>query len=427
MENLSDALDSKDKLKLDRLNDIISNYEQDEQSLLIISCDTLDLNLKLEEYLTSNTNYLIKIDNVQDGLFKQILQNKENFKNKYILINLFSIDKYEAIRDEFQFKRDYIPQERLKFIFLLNFTQYESFKTKAYDFFSFNNFFHFFSDNSFTFVNDIDLSELDDMIEEYENIKDTNISKQSRMKYLFDIGEKAYDFSQYSLGLEYFNEALKIANKLKDIFMKSCIYNLIGNIYTNLGDNNTALRYQKDALKYFKRIKNQDGISTIHISIGNIYLELENYDLSLTNYEKALVIAQKEKNNYNIASTLGNIGLIYQSKDELDKALKYQEESLLIQKEIENKKGIADTFVNIGLIYQSKDELDKALKYQEESLLINKDIVNNLGVVNSLASIGSIYKDKKDFDLALKYQKEALTIAKKLGLNGIIKKIEEER
>ncbi|HIP56448.1 MAG TPA: tetratricopeptide repeat protein, partial [Arcobacter sp.] len=255
MENLSTSLSSKDSLKLDQLNKIISYNSKDEQSLLIISCDTLELNSKFEEYLNVNINNLTKIDNIQDGLFKQILSKKENFKDKYILINLFSIEEYKAIREEFQFKRDYIPQEKLKFIFLLNIEQYESFKTKAYDFFSFNDFFHNFTDVTFSEDNYTpDLSKLTNMIDEYEKIKNTNISKQSRMKYLNDIGYKAYHFSKYKVSLEYQEEALFFAKKNKDFYNIAWITHAIGNIFERYSSYKLSLKYQKESLRLFKKI-----------------------------------------------------------------------------------------------------------------------------------------------------------------------------
>ena len=425
MENLSDALDVKDRLKLDNLNHIISDDKNDEQLLLIISCDTSELNLKFEEYLSTCINNLIKIDNIQDGLFKKILANKQNFKNKYILINLFSIDDYKSIRDEFQFKRDYIPQEKLKFIFLLNQEEYVNFKQKAYDFFSFNNFFHHFVDNKFTFVNDIDISELDDMIDEYNKIKDSNISKQSKMKYLYDIGDKSFDFSHYDMSLKYLDKALKLAIKLKDLFIIASISNLKGMIYKNIGELEKALEYQKESLRISKKIKNKSSISSSYGEIGNIYFVLKNYDLSLRNYEDALKIAIKEQNKYIIASALGNIGSVLLSKGEHEKALEYQKKALQINQEIIDKTGISTNLGSIGIIYEQKGELEKALEYQEKSLLTKKEIGNNFGVVNSLINIGTIYQKKKDFDIALKYQKEAMSIAKTLGFNGILTKIEK--
>jgi len=412
MENLSDALDSKDKLKLNRLDDIIKSNDKDEQSLLILSSDTLSLNLKLEEYLSTNINHLIKIDIIEDGLFKKILSNVKEYKNKYILINLFSIKDYISIQEEFQFKRDYIPQERLKFIFLLNFTQYESFKTKAYDFFSFNNFFHHFIDNSFTFVNDIDLSELDDMIKEYGKIKDTNISKQSRMKYLYDIAFKAKAFSQYDFSLKYYENALLFANKLKDDFMIAVLKTEIAEVYLFFGKLNMALLSVKNSLKIFKKLKNKKWIGNIFQIMGIIYRDLGNLNLAENNFNSALQISIKENFLEMIGTSKSNIGLIHLDKGDFESALKWVEEGLSIFNDINHLEGTSRCMTNLGLIYQYKKDFDVSLKYQNESLLILKKINNLRGMAITLGNIGNIYKDKKDFNLALKYQKEALIIFK---------------
>ena len=425
MNTLEDSLSSLDKLKLDKLNKIISYNDPKEQLLFLISTDTENLNMSFEEYFSSTLKNCIKIADIHDGLFKTILSKVENYKNKYILINLFSIDKYISIRDEFQFKRDYIPQEKLKFIFLLNQEQYVNFKQKAYDFFSFNNFFHLFIDNSFIFVNDIDLSELNNMIDEYEKIKDTNISKQSRMKYLFDIGKKAFNFSQYKISLEYLAEALHLATKLKDIFISAYILSLKGNIYLNSGDLKKALEYQKESLKISKKLKYQKGIATNLGNIGNVYMKLGNFELSLSNYKKALDISIKEKDKKNEANALGDIGSCYLIMGNLDLSSKYFNKSLSIYKDIKYVKGEASILLLIGNLCYEKNDLKLALRYFNESLIINKNIGYQSGIVNALKNIGTIYIDTNDFDLALKYQKEAKGIAKKLGFNGILTKIEK--
>ena len=137
MNILEDSLGLKDKLKLEKLNNIISYNESNEQLLFLLSTDTQNLNQLFETYFLNSLDNCIKIEDIKDGLFKSILSQLDKYKNKYILINLFDIDDYINIMEEFQFKRDHIPQERLKFVFLFNQKQYESFKTKAYDFFSF--------------------------------------------------------------------------------------------------------------------------------------------------------------------------------------------------------------------------------------------------------------------------------------------------
>ena len=415
MNILDDSLGSKDKLKLEKLNNIISYTEVDEQQLLLISSDTKNLNQLFETYFLNSLSNCIKIEDIKDGLFKSILSQLEKYKNKYILINLFDIKNYTKIMEEFQFKRDYIPQERLKFIFLFNKTQYESFKTKAYDFFSFNNFFHHFIDNSFTFVNDIDFFELDNMIDEYEKVKDTNISKQSRIKYLYDIGIKASMFSQNNIALEYFDKAIINVTKIKDNFMRALIYDGKSNSYLELGNLNKALINAKETLRIFKKLKDRRGIGLAYVTMGNIYKVLGNLELSLNNYNSALKISIKDKYNDLQAAILPNIGMIYFENDDYKLALKYQEDAYDINKKINNNRGISACTGNLGLIYQYYGDLKLALYYQNKSLNISKEN-NYIGeIAISLGNIGNIYKDKNDLELALKYQNEALTIFKDIG------------
>lgn len=415
MNILKASLSSKDKLKLDKLNTVISYAEVDEQQLLLISSDTKNLNQSFETYFLNSLENSIKIEDIKDGLFKSILAKVDKYKNKYILINLFDIDDYTNIMEEFQFKRDYIPQEKLKFIFLFNQKQYESFKTKAYDFFSFNNFFHHFIDNTYTFVNDIDLSELDDMIKEYEKIKDTNISKQNRMKYLYDIAQKAKDFSQYKKSLKYLDKTLNLANKLKDNFMTSVVNHNKSDVYLNLGNLDQSLMYVKKSLKAFEKLKYQKGIASSHSLMGLIYRDLGNLDLALNNFKSTLKISLEEKLHELEGIAKSNIGLIYLDQGEYDLSLQYENEALTVHKEINDILGVLRIKGNLGLLHQYKGNLSLALKYQNEALSLAKENKRIIHIAIALRNIGNIYKDKNDLNMALKHQNEALEIFKEIG------------
>ncbi|MEA3352770.1 MAG: tetratricopeptide repeat protein [Campylobacterota bacterium] len=425
MESLESSLTSTDKQKLQKLNKIISYSEENEQLLFLIATDTKKLNKIFEEYFLQTLENSIKIVTLKDGVFKDIISNIEKYKDIYIIINLFDTKEYKKIMEEFQFKRDYIPQYRLKLIFLFTKEQYETFKLKAYDFFSFNNFFHLFIDNSFDFECDADLSELNDMITEYEEVKDTNISKQKRMKYLYDIANKAHDFSQYKISLNYLDKAYKLATKLKDMFMVANISGIKGDIYMNYGDLKKALEYQKESLHIAKKINYKKGISSSYGNIGHIYIDLENFELAISNYKKALDISIKEKDKHNEALALKDLGYFYQVKGKLDLSLEYLNKSLVIFKNLRDIKGEASTLGYLGGVYNNKGDFVLSLKYMKESLKNNKIIGFQNGILDNLISMGNIYTNTNDFDLALKYQKEALTIAKSLGFNGIIAKIEK--
>jgi tetratricopeptide (TPR) repeat protein len=291
MNDLDNTLTPKDKINLIRLKQHLDFADEDFQQLFIISSNTKNLNELFYEFFT-NMLPCINIQDIKNNLFTNILSNINKYKDKYILIDLFDIKEYENIRDEFQFKRDQIPDKKLKFIFLLNPEQYESFKVKAYDFFSFSNFNHLFEDHSYNFTFTQDLSKLDNLISKYEKIKNSPLSNDNRIKQLFDIASLAYDYSQFNLALEYYQEALKLSKKIKNKYFVSVISGNIGLIYSNLGEYKKALSFQLQSLKIAKQIENIKGQATTLGNIGEIYIKLDDKNLALRYINEALNISK---------------------------------------------------------------------------------------------------------------------------------------
>jgi tetratricopeptide (TPR) repeat protein len=290
--NLLDKINSKDKLKLNKLEKIISFSQNDEQELIIVSCDSQSLSESFVLYFNDFLDDSVEIKDIKVGLFKDIIFNHEKYSNRHILINLYDVKNYKEIMEEFQFKRDYIPHHKLKIILILNVNQAENFRTKAYDFFSFNNFFHFFEDHSFEYTSQSMSAPLDILIEKYEKIKHTQFSNLNRIKQLFDIAKKAQEYSHLNLALSYYEQALKISVKIKNKSNISAISGNIGILYQSLGDLQEALKYQKAALKINKEIGYLQGEAIDLANIGNIYQSLGNLDEAMKYQQEAFKIAK---------------------------------------------------------------------------------------------------------------------------------------
>ncbi len=333
MTKFKEFLDPKDLMSFNRLEKYISFQDfQDFQEIILIGSDTKKLNINFKKYFMSKVDY-VEFKHIKDNLFHKMITNEEYVKNrnKYIIIDLFDIKDYKDIRDEFQFKRDNIPDKKLKIILFLNKNQYESFKIKAYDFFSFNNFAYLFTDNSYSHVSTYDTSKLKKIIKEYKKVKNT-LNERSHISYLDKIAMLAYEYSQFNVSLDYLQQSLKIARKIKNKFFQANILGNIGLMYQGLSQYEKALKYYEDSLKIKKEINDIKGE----------------------------------------AYTLGNIGTVYQDLSQYEKALKYYEDSLKIKKEINDIKGEAYTLGNIGKLHKAMKNEELALRYEKSSLEILK-------------------------------------------------------
>ncbi|MFH1320572.1 MAG: tetratricopeptide repeat protein [Bacteroidota bacterium] len=222
--------------------------------------------------------------------------------------------------------------------------------------------------------------------------------------------------------LEYYLKSLKIKEDLGD--QKGLAYSLnnIGMIYQLRGLNDKALKYFFKCLKEARAIGHNHLIATSLNNIGLLYHHLGEYDKALKHHFESLKIKENTGDQQGTAFSLNNIGTVYDDKGRYDKALEYYHKCLNKFEEIDHKQGIATSLNNIGYIYKIQNIYDKALEYSLKSLKLLEEINHRKGIANALDNIGSLYYSMNNFDNAIDYCSRSLEISNELGYPEEIKK-----
>ncbi|CAF1315002.1 unnamed protein product [Adineta steineri] len=177
----------------------------------------------------------------------------------------------------------------------------------------------------------------------------------------------------------------------------------------------------EQAEKYFKKLlttlsPTHSDISDVYNNIGNVYGQKGEQNLALQNYEESYRIRQKvlPKNHPKIGASLHNIGLIYDDKGEYDRALDLLQQTLAI--EDKNYPGDhidkAHTIVCIGLVYQSKEDLNTALTWLNRAFDMYTRVLpaNHPHIAKCLGNLGDMYEKKGDLDRTIDFYRRRLEI-----------------
>ena len=329
--NLQEHLTSKEKLELKILHTTLK-LRKNRSAIILIGVNSKELKDSFASYLTQNIENLKPYEITSTKITLDIATTKNSNFSNYFLIDLFKKEPMDEYVKNLNFYRDYVPQQKLKLIFLLDNLTLENIKAKAYDFFSTNSFSFSFSDHAhYNNNNEKKYEKLKEALAEYQNYQlQKNKNDNSELKIVFNIALKAYEISELETALEYFEKALNISKRLFNPYMASASLGNIGLIYQDRGDLDKSLKYQLDALK----IEQENG-----------FLQGE-------------------------ADTLANIGITYKNKGDLDRALKYLLDALKIMQDNGFLQGEATALANIGNIYQDRGDNKTALKYFKEALNI---------------------------------------------------------
>jgi len=186
--------------------------------------------------------------------------------------------------------------------------------------------------------------------------------------YIDGLGENPLLKGQFNAGRKYEKES-----KLKEAIeeFKKCLLHpkatetnrvaaniLIGNCYYRLSKLKEAEDRYQEALKIAKKVKDEGerlkGKSTALGNIGLIYAGLGKPEEALRHHNEALEIDRKIGYEQGVASDLGNIGLIYAGLGKPEEALRHFNEALEIFKRIGSQPQIEIVLKNIEILEEEK-------------------------------------------------------------------------
>ncbi|NVM28263.1 MAG: tetratricopeptide repeat protein [Candidatus Helarchaeota archaeon] len=231
----------------------------------------------------------------------------------------------------------------------------------------------------------------------------------------------------YEIAIEYYSEALKIANDLDNIFDQLTIKINISSVLYSQGYLDVALNENQELLKFSKRLYEEiqdetllEIIGQAENNIGNILMIRGNYDDALERYQEALSAKEQLVDLVGKATCLNLIGEIYFLQDEYDKAFEKVKEAYRISYELGYPEGEVRSGYHIGRILNIQDKLEAARSWLVGTLRIAKRIMNENMIGEIMYQIGSVNEKLRNFGEAIDYYKNALeSFVKQKNTGGV--------
>ncbi|CAF1335730.1 unnamed protein product [Rotaria sordida] len=227
------------------------------------------------------------------------------------------------------------------------------------------------------------------------------------------------------LALEYFQKTLHIEEQILKTNqynpVMATMYNNIGEIYVQLGDDENALKYLHHALDIRLKgtVSTHTDLAAIYTNLGNVYSRRNELKKALEVLEKALEIdTQKFGNNHeSLAITHNNISAVYKEMNDLPRAVHHLETALRILLRLqagENHVYISELQLNLGMVQFALGNSNKALRITQKALQnqLKKLPENHEMFANTYLLLAKIYKKEKDMINALEFMEKAIEVAR---------------
>jgi adenylate cyclase len=224
---------------------------------------------------------------------------------------------------------------------------------------------------------------------------------------LKNIGRLYYLKGKYVEALDYWNQALKIFEDIKDDIGISNMLNNIGAIYLTQGADAKALENILKSLQVAERIGDTVRIATALMNVGTTYYNKKD-PIALNYLLRVVPLLDRNKNIEEYVNVTGNIGEIYNDNKDYVKAFEYFNKSI---KAAGDTSSAAFAYNGIGKLKLKEGNFSEALKYHNKALVIAKKFEDKLQEIRSLRGTADVYFKMNNIVDAIKYYNKARAIA----------------
>ena len=186
---------------------------------------------------------------------------------------------------------------------------------------------------------------------------------------------------------------------------------IMAGAYNKLGNYNKALEYYFEALKILEKLKDPDDICRANLNIALLYSSRKESDKALEYAFKSFSIAQKNKLNDLIIYITLDIGNMYTDINRLDSARYYTHLALDSSISQKNELITGTAYLNLGNIFFKKGQLPAAIEnyYRGVPILLSNQDYNNL--CESYLGLAKSYDSQQNWDSAKLYGNLAYQLA----------------
>jgi CHAT domain-containing protein/predicted negative regulator of RcsB-dependent stress response len=241
-------------------------------------------------------------------------------------------------------------------------------------------------------------------------IRDCVGGQRPRAGVLSNIAVVLQDLGQDRKSIAFSEAAMR--DPSTDLHINAISVYMIGQAYSKLGEEKTALEYYLRALPLAVQSGDRVGQARNLNRIGSSYANLGQWRDALLYYGRSLVLRRATGDRRGEASTLANIGSLYEAWGDTERALDHYQKILTASKETRDLRMEAVALHRIGNIHLVRGAPDRAIRYYEQALKLYRQARYRSDEAMALLGLGKATAAKGDFTAALAYFEEALSTSR---------------
>jgi len=230
--------------------------------------------------------------------------------------------------------------------------------------------------------------------------------------------------TQSADGLAPAQKAWRLSNNLKYSHGLVLSIILLGTHYEGIEkDYAKAIQYYKEAVKIAEAKRLYADINLAYGCILNMYYYTGDYPGAMVIAQKGIVVAEQQNDKATLAHYYNQLGFIYLKQEKPSESIKYYSEYLKLANQTGDRMMLADAYNSMADVYLLEKDYKNSLHYLFAALDIykkmddvettNKKVVNKTDRISyTLFKISDAYKLQREYKPALQYALNGLNYIK---------------
>ena len=260
-------------------------------------------------------------------------------------------------------------------------------------------------------------AEVDNIYSRYESAKkhlysalaQNTQNKQLKVDCLLALGRAHYHLNEYNLARDYYQQALKICQQIKDGFNEANCNCFLGEVHAQLNEYELARKCYQQALAIFQ-FKAPLGEGNCLQSLGDVHLQLAEYKQARDNFQQALELYQKIKEPLGEANCIYALGEVHNYLAEYGQAQDCYSQALAIYQKINHRLGEANCLQYLGSLNGSQGQTELAFTRLQQAAELYEHIGDQRSKADCFDTLARLYQRQKQFAPALAAFKQAIEI-----------------
>jgi signal transduction histidine kinase/DNA-binding response OmpR family regulator len=230
-------------------------------------------------------------------------------------------------------------------------------------------------------------------------------------------GYSLYEQGKYADAMPPYKRALAIAMKTTDLELQGKALNSVGNVFHNIGRNDSAIVYLMQSAKIKEQLGNMKDVAAAYSNIGNVFSDEKSPDKAIEWLEKSLAIRLSLPDGEKGAIVCyNNLSVAYNGKEDYYKAIEYAQRGFDLAMQTGNKFHAGVLAGSLGHLWLEKRNLDKSIEMSNLSVQLLTESNRRSNLVFPYTNLSEAWWRKGNYQRALETNQLGYVIMEELKL-----------